>query len=259
MELAFATGHGPALLTNLEGREPYVREEDACRVRLSATARSRKQYGSQPLPAAAARIRSGNGARGWASRPPRAPRPTHVARDELDGFFIHVDADCLDDAIMPAVDYRLPGGLAWASSKRRCASRWRAGGRWVWRSQSTTRSSIATAARAVGSPTCSARPWRASSSYGKKLTASIVRPSPDAGSAENHPARRAARDADRLFRAVSGADEPRAARDGARRPVPREAAGGQAAWCISGWRRFRCWWPICARASPAPPPSARSR
>ena len=33
--------------------------------------------------------------------------------DELDGFFIHVDADCLDDAIMPAVDYRLPGGLAW--------------------------------------------------------------------------------------------------------------------------------------------------
>jgi arginase len=31
----------------------------------------------------------------------------------LDGFFIHLDADALDDAIMPAVDFRLPGGLSW--------------------------------------------------------------------------------------------------------------------------------------------------
>jgi arginase len=30
----------------------------------------------------------------------------------LDGFWIHIDADCLDDAVMPAVDFRLPGGLA---------------------------------------------------------------------------------------------------------------------------------------------------
>src|ERR687896_786479 len=30
-----------------------------------------------------------------------------------EGFWIHLDADVLDDAIMPAVDYRLPGGLSW--------------------------------------------------------------------------------------------------------------------------------------------------
>ena len=29
------------------------------------------------------------------------------------GFWVHVDADVLDDAIMPAVDYRLPDGLSW--------------------------------------------------------------------------------------------------------------------------------------------------
>jgi len=29
------------------------------------------------------------------------------------GFWLHVDADVLDDAIMPAVDYRLPDGLSW--------------------------------------------------------------------------------------------------------------------------------------------------
>jgi arginase len=26
---------------------------------------------------------------------------------------VHLDADVLDDDIMPAVDYRLPGGLGW--------------------------------------------------------------------------------------------------------------------------------------------------
>ncbi len=30
------------------------------------------------------------------------------------GFWIHLDADVLDDAIMPAVDYRMPEGLSFA-------------------------------------------------------------------------------------------------------------------------------------------------
>ena len=39
----------------------------------------------------------------------------HLTRNKgpAGGFWIHVDADVLDDAIMPAVDYRLPGGLSW--------------------------------------------------------------------------------------------------------------------------------------------------
>ena len=35
-----------------------------------------------------------------------------MTRENLAGFFIHLDADCLDDEIMPAVEYRLPGGLS---------------------------------------------------------------------------------------------------------------------------------------------------
>lgn len=40
----------------------------------------------------------------------------HLTRQHgpSDGFWIHLDADVLDDVIMPAVDYRLPGGLSWA-------------------------------------------------------------------------------------------------------------------------------------------------
>ena len=40
--------------------------------------------------------------------------PLYVKRDDLSGFWVHVDADVLDDAIMPAVDYRMPGGLSLA-------------------------------------------------------------------------------------------------------------------------------------------------
>ena len=38
----------------------------------------------------------------------------HVSRPGLDGFFIHLDVDCLSDDVMPAVDYRLPDGLSFA-------------------------------------------------------------------------------------------------------------------------------------------------
>ncbi|WP_447728952.1 arginase family protein [Sphingomonas koreensis] len=31
----------------------------------------------------------------------------------MEGLFIHLDADCLDDDIMSAVDFRVLGGLSW--------------------------------------------------------------------------------------------------------------------------------------------------
>ena len=37
-----------------------------------------------------------------------------LLKNELSGFWIHLDADVLDDSIMPAVDYRLPGGITFS-------------------------------------------------------------------------------------------------------------------------------------------------
>jgi hypothetical protein len=31
----------------------------------------------------------------------------------LEGFWAYLDAAVLEDAVMPAVDYRMPGGLSW--------------------------------------------------------------------------------------------------------------------------------------------------
>lgn len=111
MDLAFATGHGPDLLTNLEGRGPLVRDEDVVAFAFR-DAGEQASYGSQPLPPT---LRAFDLATVHRRGVENAAREAveHLTRDDLDGFFIHVDADCLDDAIMPAVDYRMPDGLSW--------------------------------------------------------------------------------------------------------------------------------------------------
>jgi arginase len=69
-------------------------------------------YGSQPLPAELAAFDLAAVQRVGVAAAARAA-VEHLTRDGIEGFFVHVDADCLDDAIMPAVDYRIPDGLSW--------------------------------------------------------------------------------------------------------------------------------------------------
>ena len=111
MDLAFATGYGPRKLTDFEGRAPLVRSEDAV-VFGFRDAEEQAEYRSQPLPRDLRRFDLAAVRRLGAAEASRAA-VAHLTRDGLDGFFIHVDADCLADEIMPAVDYRIPDGLSW--------------------------------------------------------------------------------------------------------------------------------------------------
>ena len=110
MDLALATGHGPPAVGDLEGRSPLVRAEDAVIVGFR-DAEEQARDGSQPLPDALlaldlAAVRAA-GAHAAAEH-----ALAHLTRpDASDHFWVHVDADVLDDAVMPAVDYRQPGGL----------------------------------------------------------------------------------------------------------------------------------------------------
>ncbi len=110
MDLAFVTGHGPTLLTHFESRSPLIRETDAVAFGFR-DAEDQAEYGSQPLPK---ELRSFDlptiHRMGIAAAAKDAI--AHLSRSDLGGFWIHVDADCLDDAIMPAVDFRIPGGLS---------------------------------------------------------------------------------------------------------------------------------------------------
>jgi arginase len=110
MDLAFATGRGPAALADLEGLGPLVRDEDVV-VFGFRDHDEQRTYGSQPLAGGIVAIDL-PAIRRLGIETAAAAAVRHLARPELDGVFVHVDADVLDDAIMPAVDYRQPGGLS---------------------------------------------------------------------------------------------------------------------------------------------------
>jgi len=102
--LALVTGRGQDDLTDLEGRGPYVRDTDAV------------VYGVRDDDAFLAELRSA-GIPVWETARLRADGPARAAGAGLahlaglDGFWLHLDVDILDPAVMPAVDSPDPGGL----------------------------------------------------------------------------------------------------------------------------------------------------
>jgi arginase len=111
MDLALATGHGPAAVGDLEGRSPLVRAEDVVLVGFR-DAEAQAREGSQPLPDSLLALDlPAVRAAGAAAAAERAI--AHLTRQGGPAsFWVHVDADVLDDEVMPAVDYRQPGGMS---------------------------------------------------------------------------------------------------------------------------------------------------
>ena len=112
-DLAFATGFGPEVVTDIEGRRPLVRAEDvvvfACR-----DAADRERRGCQPLPEGLLVIDRDQVRRVGADAAAREA-VRYLAREggPNDGFWIHLDADVFDETVMQAVDDPRPDGLAW--------------------------------------------------------------------------------------------------------------------------------------------------
>src|SRR4030095_13043152 len=104
-DLALATGRGPDIMTTLEGYRPLVRDADVV-VLGFRDAEEAETYGSQVLPheMRAIDLREIRGSGADASAREAVDR---LSRPELNGFWIHLDADALDDSLMPAVDYRM--------------------------------------------------------------------------------------------------------------------------------------------------------
>jgi arginase len=113
MDLAFATGRGPEVLTDLEGLRPLVRDEDVVAFGFR-DADEQREYGSQPLPPEMLAIELSEVRRLGAKRAAQRAIEHLTATDKpTQGFFIHLDADVVSDALMPAVDYRMADGLSW--------------------------------------------------------------------------------------------------------------------------------------------------
>lgn len=113
-DLALATGRGPDALTRFDGAYPLIGDADVVVIGHRDAAEAAR-YGSQPLPST---IRAYDlpKVRRDGSRASARAANQHLTRPELEGFWIHFDVDALDDAIMPAVDYRMPDGLSWSEA-----------------------------------------------------------------------------------------------------------------------------------------------
>jgi arginase len=113
MDLAIVTGRGPELLTNIDGLRPYVRDEDVVHIG-QRDQEETKQYGSQDILDSGITCYSLEDIQAKGIDTVIDQTILHIEQSGLDRFWIHFDTDVLDDAINPAVAYRLPGGLSFA-------------------------------------------------------------------------------------------------------------------------------------------------
>lgn len=117
MDLAFATGRGPSVVTNIEGRRPLVRDEDVVLFG-RRDAEEAGKYGSQRVEDTGIDVIDLQHIRRHGIDQAITEALGRLTKQELAGFWLHIDVDVLDDAIMPAVDYRMTDGLSWAELQR---------------------------------------------------------------------------------------------------------------------------------------------
>ncbi|GHG87363.1 arginase family protein [Streptomyces lanatus] len=106
-EVALATGRGQEDLTDLEGLRPYLRDEDVRYFGIrDCFEEERAELADLKIPTVTVGELREWGAEALAT----ATRQTFEI-PELDGFWVHLDADVLDPSVMPAVDSPDPDGL----------------------------------------------------------------------------------------------------------------------------------------------------
>jgi arginase len=111
MDLAIVSGRGPDVLTNIDGLKPLVCDQDI----ILFGYRDREQassFGSQDVRNTNIYSFDLTYVKELGITTAASEAVKKLLHEELCGFWIHIDADVLDDSIMPAVDYRLNGGLS---------------------------------------------------------------------------------------------------------------------------------------------------
>jgi arginase len=112
MDLAIVSGRGPLVVTDIDGLKPLVRDEDIVAFAYRDAGEQRK-YGSQDIRKTSIHAFELDEVREVGAAVAAERAAGILRRADIEGFWVHLDADVLDDAVMPAVDYRLPGGLSW--------------------------------------------------------------------------------------------------------------------------------------------------
>jgi arginase len=111
MDLAIISGRGPDILTNINELKPYVKDEDIV-IFGYRDAEQAASYESQDVTDTNIHVYDLSRVNELGITTASSLAMRKLLENGIDGFWIHLDADVLDDSIMPAVDYRLEGGLS---------------------------------------------------------------------------------------------------------------------------------------------------
>lgn len=109
-DLWIATGHGPSIIADLESRRPLV-SPTACVVYGHRDRALQLRDGSQDVYREPMLVRNLGEIRAAGVEDAANHAAAFLAAERVDRVWLHLDADCLDDEVMPAVDWRLEGGL----------------------------------------------------------------------------------------------------------------------------------------------------
>lgn len=110
MDLALISGRGPDIVADLEGQKPLVRDEDIVLFGQRDREESR-EYGSQQVSDTLIHVFELEKIRKDGPQQSVKTALERLFNNPIRGFWVHVDADVLNDNEMPAVDYRMSDGL----------------------------------------------------------------------------------------------------------------------------------------------------
>ena len=110
-DLWIATGHGPATIADLEGLGPLVAPA-ACVVYGHRDRADQLATGSHDVYREPMLVRNLAELRAAGIDDAANHAAAFLAAADVDRVWLHLDADCLSDEVMPAVAWRVPGGLA---------------------------------------------------------------------------------------------------------------------------------------------------
>lgn len=112
MDLALSTGRGPAVVAQLDGNPRLVEDHDVVQFGFRAFGDDTDSFDGLSIYDTDIEVFDLPHIRELGFDAAADAAVSLVSREGLDGFFVHVDCDVLDDAVMPAVDYRCPDGLS---------------------------------------------------------------------------------------------------------------------------------------------------
>lgn len=110
-DLALVTGRGPAVIADLDGLRPLVRDEDVAALGYRDEEEQRR-LGSPDIKETAIAALTIEEVRAKGVEAATREAMDRILAGGAVGFWIHLDTDVIDDRVNPAVDYRLPGGLS---------------------------------------------------------------------------------------------------------------------------------------------------